>query len=222
MNADGWGVGWWDLAAARRAGPLPHGRADVDRPLVPLGGRRGPRRCRSWPPCAAPRRRSPIVDTGNAPFAAGPGCSRSTASSPGSAASVGEGLRRAVSPSAGPSASRGPTDTEVLFALVLDALDAGRHARRRRSRPSPPRCSPRAEGRLNLLLTDGHAITATACGNSLFTLGDAGLAAGGVLVASEPLDDDPGWIAGARRHRSSRPPIDGLATVAPHPVGGAP
>ena len=41
---------------------------------------------------------------------------------------------------------------------------------------------------------DGIEITATTCGNSLATLTGTGLAAGGVLVASEPLDDDPAWI----------------------------
>ena len=51
----------------------------------------------------------------------------------------------------------------------------------------------RAEAFLNLLLHDGHTIVATTWGNSLSTLRDAGLATGGVLVASEPLDDDPGW-----------------------------
>ncbi|MDP1803678.1 MAG: hypothetical protein Q8K72_00790, partial [Acidimicrobiales bacterium] len=47
--------------------------------------------------------------------------------------------------------------------------------------------------KLNLLLSDGQRVLATTWGNSLFTLADAGLADGGVLVASEPLDDDPAW-----------------------------
>jgi len=35
---------------------------------------------------------------------------------------------------------------------------------------------------------------ATTWGNSLSTLRDAGLAAGGVLVASEPLDEQHDWV----------------------------
>jgi glutamine amidotransferase len=75
---------------------------------------------------------------------------------------------------------------------VLDLLDAG---------ASPPealaavtaRAAAGGESRLNLLLGDGRTVHATTYGNSLFTLAGHGLAAGGVLVASEPLDDDPAW-----------------------------
>jgi glutamine amidotransferase len=41
------------------------------------------------------------------------------------------------------------------------------------------------------MLTDGHRIVATACGDSLFVLSHGGAA--GVVVASEPFDDDPAW-----------------------------
>src|SRR5215469_15477631 len=44
-------------------------------------------------------------------------------------------------------------------------------------------------GRFNLLLTDGEVIAATAAGDSLHYLRNAT----GVIVASEPSDDDPGW-----------------------------
>jgi glutamine amidotransferase len=43
--------------------------------------------------------------------------------------------------------------------------------------------------RLNLLLTDGRKVLATRWGNSLSVLA----AADGVVVASEPYDDDPRW-----------------------------
>ncbi|MEV4194677.1 class II glutamine amidotransferase, partial [Streptomyces toxytricini] len=45
--------------------------------------------------------------------------------------------------------------------------------------------------RLNLLLTDGTAIAATAWGDSLWYLADP--PAGRVVVASEPYDDDTRW-----------------------------
>ena len=44
--------------------------------------------------------------------------------------------------------------------------------------------------RLNLLLTNGDTITATAWGDALWYLTRPG---GGTVVASEPYDDDPHW-----------------------------
>jgi glutamine amidotransferase len=104
---------------------------------------------------------------------------------------VGEDLRRLVSQDRA-ATIEGTTDSEVLFALVLDALAAG-------ADPAAALRSVTAtvlaltDGKLNLLLTDGQQVVASRCGNSLFVLTDEGLAAGGVLVASEPLDDHPGW-----------------------------
>jgi gamma-glutamyl hercynylcysteine S-oxide hydrolase len=50
-------------------------------------------------------------------------------------------------------------------------------------------------GRFNFLLTDGEAITATAAGDTLCyrVAGPAGPGGAGVVVASEPGDDEPGW-----------------------------
>ena len=45
-------------------------------------------------------------------------------------------------------------------------------------------------GRFNFLLTDGEAIAATAAGDTLCFRGTAASA----VVASEPADDEPGWI----------------------------
>lgn len=45
------------------------------------------------------------------------------------------------------------------------------------------------QARLNLLATDGTTIAATTWGDTLVTREQAG----GVLVASEPCDDEPGW-----------------------------
>jgi glutamine amidotransferase len=44
--------------------------------------------------------------------------------------------------------------------------------------------------RLNLLLTDGETITATAWGDTLWYLAEPGRR---TVVASEPYDDDPRW-----------------------------
>ena len=82
----------------------------------------------------------------------------------------------------------GVTDAETLFALTLDALDDG-------ATPADALAGvvhtveAVTTGRLNLLLTDGTAVAATACGNSLF----ACQREAATLVASEPVDPDPGW-----------------------------
>jgi glutamine amidotransferase len=82
-----------------------------------------------------------------------------------------------------------PTDAALLWALVRDRLRAG----------TPPalavaetvaeveRAAPGS--RLNLLLTDGESIVATAAGHALSVRRDAAH----VLISSEPLDDDPAW-----------------------------
>jgi glutamine amidotransferase len=82
----------------------------------------------------------------------------------------------------------GSADSEVVFAMVLDAIDAGA------SLPgalvdATTRVLSRTTARLNLLATDGESIAATTWGNSLFTL----TRDGALIVASEPFDDDPAW-----------------------------
>nr|WP_296073389.1 ergothioneine biosynthesis protein EgtC [uncultured Actinoplanes sp.] len=84
-----------------------------------------------------------------------------------------------------------PTDSALLWALVRDRLRAG-------APPGPAVAGVVAEvsraapgSRLNLLLTDGSAVVATTAGHALSYLRGADA----VLVASEPLDDDPAWRA---------------------------
>ena len=68
---------------------------------------------------------------------------------------------------------------------------SGREPRRARRSPARRRTWPRSgrSGRLNLLLTDGETIAATAAGDTLCYRAGPGR----VLVASEPCDDEPGW-----------------------------
>lgn len=89
----------------------------------------------------------------------------------------------------------GSTDSEVLFALTLDLLDAGAEPGEALGRVIQAVCAtsdPQAH-RLNLLLTDGERLAATACGDTLFVLDRKGPAPEGVVVASEPFDDHPAW-----------------------------
>lgn len=120
----------------------------------------------------------------------------------------GDALRAGLSPGRR-AALGGDTDSEVLFALILDRLDAG-------ATPGEAlvevtrRVRTRSDGGLNLLLTDGNDIAATALDNSLFVLVE-----GGVLVASEPLDGRDGWRAvdnGSLVENDRVTPIVGLTT----------
>ena len=70
-------------------------------------------------------------------------------------------------------------------------LRAGRDARAAALRRHAGRdlAAQRLDGRFNLLLTDGETIAATAAGDTLCYRHRPG----GVVVASEPCDDEPGW-----------------------------
>lgn len=191
MNADGWGVGWWDPlvrpepARYRTAAPMWtdqsfHSVAQVVQAGAVLAAVRS-----ATPP-------SPTVDTGNAPFTAGPWLFSHNGFVRKFRGPVGEGLRRLVSEQRAIGID-GTSDSEVLFALVLDALDAG--ATPEQALAGVVReADGRSEVHLNLLLSDGNEIVATTFGNSLFTLRGVGLATGGVLVSSEPLDADEAWV----------------------------
>ena len=81
-----------------------------------------------------------------------------------------------------------PTDSALLWAMTRTLLDRG-------ADPGDAlatvvsRAREAGGGRLNLLLTDGHTVAATASGAGLCWLrrGDA------TVVASEPHDDSSGW-----------------------------
>lgn len=84
-----------------------------------------------------------------------------------------------------------PTDAALLWLLVRDRLRSGE------SLPSSLRSviaevDEAAPGsRLNLLVTDGTSLAATAFGHAL----SVRTRPGSIIVASEPLDDDPAWRA---------------------------
>ncbi len=131
----------------------------------------------------------PVEVSGNAPFVAERFAFSLNGAVDGWSDGVGRQLRERVSPERA-AAIEGVTDGETLFASALDRLDAG---------ASPldallevvAAVEARSTGRLNLLLTDGVTVAASAYGNSLFAVeGDDR-----VIVASEPIDDDPRWVA---------------------------
>jgi glutamine amidotransferase len=181
-NPDGWGVAWYDA---------PHTAPGWYRTVTPVwddaefAARASSLRSGAF--LAAARLASPgatLVDTGNAPFVDGAWSFSLNGIVHGFHTGLGDELRARIEP-ARRARLRGDADTEVLFALVLQHLAMG---------------APPAEalatvvhdvlavttGRLNLLLTDGALVHATRVGNSLFRRGP--------VIASEPTDDEPGWV----------------------------
>jgi glutamine amidotransferase len=135
---------------------------------------------------AAARLASPgasIEESGNAPFRDGAWLFSLNGVVKGFTSGVGDELRSTLS-DARRARIEGDADSEVLFAMALDRLDAG-------AAPGDAladvieRVLAVTKGRLNMLLTDGRRIAATRYGNSLFVRG--------TTVASEPLDDAAGW-----------------------------
>jgi glutamine amidotransferase len=179
VNKDGWGVGWF----ATDGSVAGHYRTTTsmwdDRDMLS-------RTVESGAFVAAARLASPgakLDSSGNAPYLA----DGRLFSLNGFVEEFRNGVEAELR--AGLSARRrdaivGDADTEVVFALVLDRLDAG---------DAPPQALAQAIARvralsnakLNLILADGREIHATRCGNSLF--------ARPTTVVSEPLDAADDW-----------------------------
>ena len=186
LNADGFGVGWYDLdqrpepARYRTSRPM-----WSDRSFASLAGI-----VSSTGVLAAVRSASPgfpIEETGNAPFTAGPWLFSLNGVVDGFHEGVGVALKRRLSDRR-LGGIEGSADSEVLFALALDLLDAGT--------PAPDALASvvttvkeLSGGRLNLLLHAGTAMAATAWANSLYTLERRGA----TIIASEPFDGGTGW-----------------------------
>jgi glutamine amidotransferase len=104
--------------------------------------------------------------------------------------------------------ARAPVDSALLFALAAGAWRMGEslgdglaHAVRT--------VTPLAAGRYNLLAGDGTRLAATTWGDTLFIQ----RLDGGIVLASEPYDDEPGW---------EEVPDRSLVTAGPGGVGISP
>ena len=189
INADGFGVGWYDRD--KRLEPARYRTTRqiwADLSFASVAGLVSSNAVLAAVRSASPG--MPIEETSTPPFTEGPWLFSHNGFVPGFRTGVGRELRRKVSETRALGIA-GATDSELLFALVLDRLDAG----------TPPAdalvsviglVEELTTARLNLLLTDGERIAATACRNSLFVFDDRQLT-GAVVVASEPYDDDAGW-----------------------------
>ncbi|HVF13992.1 MAG TPA: ergothioneine biosynthesis protein EgtC [Acidimicrobiales bacterium] len=215
INADGFGVGWYDHD--RRPEPARYRTARPvwsDRSFASLGGLvRAPAFLAAVRDATPP---APVEETGSQPFVSGPWLFGHNGKVEGFGIdpAVKSWLRRPLS-DVRAAAIEGGADSEVLFALALDRLDAG-------ASPAEALLAVIATAQevapsiLNLVLTDGHRVTATACGDSLFVLqGDAA-----VVVASEPYDEDPRWDRVPEG--SMVEATAGRVTVGPMPLDDAP
>jgi glutamine amidotransferase len=81
-------------------------------------------------------------------------------------------------------------DTALLWGMVLPRLRAGTQPADALAGTVRDIWAAGGTGRFNLLLTDGQMIAATAAGDSLCYR----YRPDGVIVASEPSDDDPDWL----------------------------
>ncbi|WP_250301682.1 ergothioneine biosynthesis protein EgtC [Streptomyces sp. A 4/2] len=186
VNADGFGVGWYAQddpvpARYRRAGPIWGDLSFADLARV----------VRSRALLAAVRDATGAGADGEAaaaPFAAGRWLfSHNGAVSgwPASAAPLAASL-----PVAELLALEARCDSALVWALVLHRLREGDPMGQALADTVTELAEAAPASRLNLLLTDGDAIIATAWGDTLWYRVEPGHR---TVVASEPYDDDPAW-----------------------------
>ena len=183
INADGFGVGWFGPGGPvryRRATPL---WSDPDLPAIASSVSAGG-------VLAAVRSATvgmPVTESAAAPF----GDDRwlfshngVIAGWPGSVAQLAGAL-----PPADLLTLEAPTDSALLWALVRDRLRRGTGLCEAVMGTIAAVAAAAPGSRLNLLLTDGTTIVASAFGHALSVRSGPG----SVLVSSEPLDGDPAW-----------------------------
>ncbi|MEU9127210.1 ergothioneine biosynthesis protein EgtC [Kitasatospora sp. NPDC048540] len=189
VNVDGFGVGWYAdgdevPARYRRTGPIWADRSFEDLARV----------VRTRALLAAVRSATPGCAAGEeaaAPFAAGRWLFSHNGALPGWPERYDKAA--AALPPAELLALEARSDSALVWALVLHRLRAGAPPGEALAGTVRALAGYGPDARLNLLLTDGTSIAATAWGDTLFHR--TGRPGEGVLVASEPGDDGPGWTA---------------------------
>lgn len=223
VNADGFGIGWYAggdpvPARYRRAVPIWGDLSLPDLARVTTSGA----------VLAAVRSATEGTALGEAaaaPFGAGPWLFSHNGlldGWPAAAAAIAEHAAPAEGTGTGP-ATGGPlspasallsleamVDSAFLWALVLERLRAGQAMDAALAATIACVEAAGGTGRFNFLLTDGHSIAATACGDTLWyrrANEETGAPATGplapgaaVVVGSEPCDDEPGWTEVPDRH----------------------
>ncbi|GHF08505.1 gamma-glutamyl-hercynylcysteine sulfoxide hydrolase [Streptomyces spiralis] len=187
VNADGFGVGWYAAgdpvpARYRRAGPVWADLSFTDLARV----------VRTTALLAAVRDATLAgadAEAAAAPFAAGRWLFSHNGAVPGWPGSL-AGLARSL-PAQDLLSLEARNDSALVWALALARLRGGDEPGQALADTVVEVASAAPGARLNLLLTDGGTITATAWGDTLWYLAEPGRSA---VVASEPYDDDPRWL----------------------------
>jgi len=188
INADGWGVAWYDGALdevpARYRTATPMWADESFRGIAT--------HIRSAHVLAAVRNASPgapVEPTGSSPFVGDHFAFSHNGYVEGFRGTLGVELRRGLSDRRALGITGG-ADSEVVFAMILDCLDDGASMTDALVAVLD-QLLDKADGKYNFLLSDGREMVATRHRNSLFTLdrGDEGR-----IVASEPFDDADDWL----------------------------
>ncbi|MFF1722513.1 ergothioneine biosynthesis protein EgtC [Streptomyces sviceus] len=186
VNADGFGVGWYAEgdpvpARYRRAGPIWADLSFADLARV----------VKSTAVLAAVRDATLAgadAEAAAAPYASGPWLFSHNGAVKGWPSSLAP--LTASLPAAELLSMEARNDSAFVWALVLNRLRGGDEQGQALADTVLEVAEAAPDSRLNLLLTDGEAITATAWGDTLWYLRRPGT---GTVVASEPYDDDPHW-----------------------------
>lgn len=214
VNADGFGTGWYvpavdgEPAVYRSNGPI-----WADRSFGSIAPKVRSARILAAVRSATPG--LPVEESGVPPFASGPYLFAHNGSIENFRSTAMRPLRDALS-DASYSGLLGVTDSETIFALLLDRLRA------LKTRPGNVEALSEVTAEtlrgvsaacielgvpaaLNLGVTDGEAMvfarySTLEPGNSLYFIEDGGAFPGAVVVASERLDKDTGWRQVPDRH----------------------
>ncbi len=186
VNADGFGVGWYAEgdpvpARYRRAGPVWADLSFTDLARV----------VRTEALLAAVRDATlsgADAEAAAAPFASGAWLFSHNGAVPGWPGSLAP--LAATLPAGDLLSLEARNDSAFVWALVLARLRAGDAMGQALADTVAEVAAAAPQARLNLLLTDGATVAATAWGDTLWHLARPG---GGTVVASEPYDDDPHW-----------------------------
>ncbi|MGW7069370.1 ergothioneine biosynthesis protein EgtC [Streptomyces sp. NPDC054855] len=186
VNADGFGVGWYAdgdpvPARYRRSGPIWGDQSFADLARV----------VRSGALLAAVRDATEAGADGEAaaaPFAAGTWLFSHNGAVTGWPRSLARVSR--LLPPEDLLSMEARCDSALVWALVLRRLRSGDEEGQALADTVTEVAEAAPGSRLNLLLTNGETIAATAWGDTLWYLAEPGRR---TVVASEPYDDDPHW-----------------------------
>lgn len=186
VNADGFGVGWYAdddpvPARYRRSGPIWGDQSFADLARV----------VRSGAVLAAVRDATEAGADGEAaaaPFAAGTWLFSHNGAVTGWPHSLAQVSR--LLPPVDLLSMEARCDSALVWAMVLRRLRSGDDEGQALADTVTEVAEAAPGSRLNLLLTNGETVAATAWGDSLWYLAEPGRR---TVVASEPYDDDPHW-----------------------------